>query len=121
MVQKLNENQLAFEVTMPLGVLQPWRIINETLFSHCHDQALHLPKNDGDDGENFNRLSWDLLTEGTYRNGITYYKTQQVFMINFDVPYLQKMAVADPETAQKRMLILCINLAILPFFLLTNF
>jgi hypothetical protein len=102
---------------VPVGTEHPWQIINEKLLSHCDAQGFHLQKKEGDNGETFNSLSWDLLTQGQVRNGLAHYKTDQVFMLQFDVAYLQKMAVVDPETAQsKSLLILCNELDLLTLF-----
>ena len=117
--QKLTEHHLVFDLTMPGDAEHPWRIINDNFLAHCVAQGLHLHRKEGDNGQTFNSLLWDLLTQGTVRDGVTHYKTQPCFAAGFSMAHLRRMAVVDPETAQSKSLhILCKDLDIHSLFII---
>ena len=118
--QKLTEHHLVFDLTMPGDMEHPWHIINDNFLAHCVVQGLHLHRKEGDNGQTFNSLSWDLLTQGAVWDGvIMHYKMQPCFAAGFSTAHLWRMAVVDPETAQsKSLLILCKDLNIHSLFII---
>jgi hypothetical protein len=88
-------------------VQPPWRIINQQLYAHLESHGLQMPLKPMDDGANFNRLSWDLVTAGKEKKGgVVPLKSNQVYSPRFTMAYLHEMAMAHPEHDDALMLVL---------------
>ncbi|KIL54087.1 hypothetical protein M378DRAFT_182667, partial [Amanita muscaria Koide BX008] len=106
-VETLAEARLTFDVAVEADAPQPWRLIDQHLRTHLENSGYRMPLKPGDDGTNFNRLSWDLVTPGKVKkDGAVPLKSKQVFVSLFTTGYLNEMAIPHPERRDAQMLIL---------------
>jgi hypothetical protein len=106
-VETLAEARLTFDVAVEADAPQPWRLIDQHLRTHLENSGYQMPLKPGDDGTNFNRLSWDLVTPGKVKKGgAVPLKSKQVFVSLFTTGYLNEMAIPHPERRDAQMLVL---------------
>ncbi|KAM6492157.1 hypothetical protein JOM56_011881 [Amanita muscaria] len=106
-VETLAAANLTFGLTFAEDVQPPWRIINQQLHMHLERHGLQMPLKPMDDGTNFNRLSWDLVTSGKEKKGgVVPLKSNQVYSSRFTMEYLREMAIGHPEHMGALMLVL---------------
>ncbi|KAM6490199.1 hypothetical protein JOM56_000838 [Amanita muscaria] len=106
-VETLAAANLTFGLTFAEDVQPPWRIINQQLHMHLERHGLQMPLKPMDDGANFNRLSWDLVTSGKEKKGgVVPLKSNQVYSSRFTMEYLREMAIGHPEHMDALMLVL---------------
>ncbi|KAM6489513.1 hypothetical protein JOM56_015009 [Amanita muscaria] len=111
-VETLAAANLTFGLTFAEDVQPPWRIINQQLHMHLERHGLQMPLKPMDDGTNFNRLSWDLVTSGKEKKGgIVPLKSNQVYSSRFTMEYLREMAIGHPEHMGALMLVLASSAA----------
>ena len=105
-VETLIESNLTFNLVIGDDTPCPWREINQQLHAHLENNNLTIPLKQDDDGERYNRLSWDLASRGkAKRNGVIPFKTNQVYEPIFTTGYLRQMAITNPADGKLMLLL----------------
>jgi hypothetical protein len=116
-VERLSENNLVFPIIIPhTTIYNPWQIIDRTLHEQLEMHGIQLPRRDGDVGDQFTRLSWDVMAPKKSRRGqiVKYtFQTGTAGPTSFTADFLREQALPvdlGPQTTDVQFILIGLSL-----------
>jgi hypothetical protein len=75
---------------------EPWQIMDRSLHVHLNLHRLHITRREGDDGNSFNTLSWDVLGQAKKSKDKLDFKPGLAVQGDFTLGFLVKEAIDVP-------------------------
>jgi len=92
----LAKNNLVFSLTIDQHSSEPWKIIDRSLHDHLSIHRFEITRREGDDGNSFNSLSWDVLGQAKKNKDRFDFKSGLVGLADFTTEFLSRQALDVP-------------------------
>ncbi|KAF8332195.1 hypothetical protein F5887DRAFT_1080942 [Amanita rubescens] len=95
-VEHLFKNELAFRLKIGQHRSELWKIIDRSLHEHLTNHGFQITRRDGDNGNSFNKLSWDVLGQSKKTRDRLDFKSGLVGLAGFTLEFLSREAINVP-------------------------
>ena len=109
-VECLIKKKLMFPVTLDQN-RKAWESIDAAFREHLSAHGFDLRRRNGDDGSDFNKLSWDVMTKKKSKEKLRYSGGSQDYQ-SFNIEFVSKEAIQvnlQHETNEFPFLFICIS------------